>query len=142
MSAIPPTRAAKILDLGGGHEMTIHAASKLLPSVSRTTLYRWYKYGIDNEPAKQLLRLYAEHRVMPDRVAWRGFEFGREGNLLTRSGQSLFPTQLDQLGWMIQILMQSQQTAKDIRDALHAIAGDEDQSKRQRLRLVDEHFEP
>jgi hypothetical protein len=101
MSKIATTRAKLTLSLNLGLTTTIERAAKLMPTVSRTTLYRWSKQGIDNEPAKALLTLYASNRVIPPVRQWQGFTVDDNGQIHTPSGQALYPSQIDQYGWIL-----------------------------------------
>jgi hypothetical protein len=121
MSKIATTRAQLTLELNQGLKITIERAAKILPTVSRTTLYRWSKQGIDNEPAKALLTLYTANRVIPPVRQWQGFTVDDNGQIHTPSGQSLYPSQIDQYGWILAMWHKNLTVLSNINDSLTEI---------------------
>jgi hypothetical protein len=123
MSKITATRAALPLKLNDGLTITIAKAAKLLPTTSRTTLYRWSKQGIDNDAAAALLTLYAQNRVIPKVRQWQGFTIAPDGQICTPSGQMVTLSQIDQYGWVLAMWSKNLNVLAEISKTLKAIEG-------------------
>lgn len=107
-----------------GFPVHFSQAKKWVPGLSRSTLYRWAKDGIDNPAAAELIRLHATGRVMPALRSWREFSFDRDFNLRTPSGHAMHPAQIEQFGWTQGLWCRAVDSLAEISDSLKEIRGE------------------
>lgn len=136
---------SKFINISGEKRISINEARRILKSVSKATLYRWSKNGIDNDMAKELLTLYFDQRVIPATKKWHGVKITERDRLITPSGNELQPHQIDQYSWVTKQWFQSVESIQQISatlDEIRDLAADRQEKSHTNIISAASRFRP